>query len=148
MANIERLKTLCDEAVTNQAFAPRDGKTYCNFGARFIAEGMGFFGFPANALANDMVGFLACCPGWNEDTIERAHRHAICGGLAFLALEDHPHGHIAAVYPAPMEDSVTWGEQVPMLANVGRENGIMKTSKVYRLEARPILRAFLWGEKA
>ena len=146
MGNIERLKTLCDEAVASPTFFPRDGRSYCNFAAQYIAEGMGFFGFPANTLANDMIDLLAVTPGWVEDTIERAHRHAMRGGLAFLCLTDYPHGHLAAVYPAPMEPSGTWGEDVPVLSNVGQKNGIMKTSAVYRLETRPLIRAFLWGE--
>ncbi len=148
MADMERLRTLCDEAVLNPAFAPKDGKTFCNFAARFIAEGTGFFGLPVNTLANDLIVILATHPEVQEDSIERAHAHAIRGGLAFLALEEYPHGHIPVVYPAPMEMSGTWGGLVPMLANVGRENGIMKASAVYRLEKRPLLRAFLVGVTA
>ena len=148
MENIMKLKLLCDEAVANPSFEPRDGKTFCNFGARFIAEGMGFMGFPANILANEMIGFLATSSGWVEDSIARAHAHAARGGLAFVCLSEYPHGHIAALYPAPMEDSGTWGGPVPMLANVGRKNGVVKMSAVYRLETRPLLRAFLFGEVA
>ncbi len=148
MANAAKLRALCDEAVSNPAFAPRDGKTYCNLAARFVAEGMGFFGFPMNILANEMIHFLASHPDWREDSVERAHVHAMRGGLAFLVLEEYPHGHIPAIYPAPMEPSGTWGEDVPMLANVGRTNGIMKASAVYRIEKRPLLRAFLYGEAA
>lgn len=148
MVNVERLRALCEEAVMNPAFAPREGKTYCNFSARFIAEGMGFFAFPANTLANDLIAILSTDPAVREDSIERAHAHALRGGLAFLVLEEYPHGHIPVFYPAPMELSGTWGELVPLLANVGRENGIMKASKVYRLEKRPLLRAFLVGEVA
>jgi len=148
MTNIERLRGLCDEAVANPAFAPRGGRTFCNFAARFVAEGMGFFGFPSVILANDMIELLAVTPGWTEDSIARAHLHASRGGLAFLALTEYPHGHLAAVYPAPMEASGTWGEDVPILANVGRENGIKKTSAVYRVDKRPLIRAFLFGETA
>lgn len=148
MANVARLQQLCTEAVSNPAFVPKFGKTFCNFCARYIAEGMGFFGFPANAMANDMIGFLATRPEWREDSIERAHAHAIRGGLAFLTLTEYPHGHIAAVYPAPMESSGSWGEDVPLLANVGATNGIMRASAVFRADSRPMLRAFLFGETA
>ncbi len=149
MEKVATLQALCEEAVSNPRFEARDGKKFCNLGARFIAEGMGFFGFPVNILANEMVGFLASHPDWTEDSIDRAHRHAERGGLAFLTVEEHPHGHIAAIYPAPMEMSGTWGEPVPMLAQIGSAavgNGIKKASAVYRLEKRPLLRAFLFGE--
>lgn len=146
MANIARLRQLCDEAVINPAFSPRDGRTFCNFSSRFIAEGMGFFGFPYNTLVNDMVNILQIAPEWREDIIARAHGHAMKGGLAFLALTDEPHGHMVAIYPAAMEPSGTWGMDVPLLANVGASNGIMKTSAVFR--AGSPVRCFLFGETA
>lgn len=146
MVQIERLRMLGMEAVGNPVFAPRDGKTHCNRSSKFIAEGMGYYGLPANTLANDFIAILAIAPGWVEDTIDRAHKAAMRGQLAFVCLEDHPHGHIAAVAPEPMEFSGSWGVEVPLLFNVGRENGLMKASKVYRAASIPSLRAFVREE--
>lgn len=139
------LKALCDEAVSNPAFAPRDGKTYCNFAARFISEGPGFFGLPVNTLANGMIAILELAPEWREDSLDLAHSHAVRGRLAFVALSDEPHGHIAAVYPAPMAESGSWGQKVPMIANVGKVNGIMRLSGAFRAADKSRMRYFLYG---
>lgn len=146
MANVEKLRARGIEVVTDPAYAPRDGKTFCNLGARFVAEEMGYFGLPANGLANDLIAFLSGAPGWAEDTMERAHAAALKGGLAFVGLVDHPHGHIAALAPEPMEPSGSWGEEVPLIFNVGKTNGMMRLSQAFKAADRPSLRFFIWED--
>lgn len=141
----EHLKAVCDSVVADPSLAPHDGKTFCNVASRKIAEGMGYFGITSNMLANDLILFLASAPGWAEGTLASAHAYALNGGLAFIALSEAPHGHIAAVYPAPMQESGTWGGPVPMLANVGRTIGVMKLSAVFKVADKEKLRAFVYG---
>jgi len=146
MANVEKLRALGMEAVENPLFKPEGAVTKCNLGARFIAEGMGYFGLPAGALADDMIQFLAAAPGWREDSIDRAFDCAQKGGLAFIGLEDHPHGHICAVAPEPRQACGTWGTEVPMVFNVGKTNGLLRLSQAFTLGDAARLRAFVWEE--
>jgi hypothetical protein len=44
------------------------------------------------------------------------------------------HGHVAVVYPAPMQRSGSWNKTVPMLANIGKKNGLMRASQAFPLE--------------
>jgi hypothetical protein len=150
-----RLKALCDEAVTNPAWVEHDitgdGKTetFCNRAARFIAEGMGCFRFRHDQSANQMLRAMAADPeNWlAEDDLARLSKAACRGALAFVGIEDEPHGHINAVAPLPMEQSGTWGRPVPMVAQVGTArvgNGVKKLSAAYRLEHAPLLRGFIY----
>lgn len=141
---VARLRSLGMEAVTNPAFLPRDGKTYCNLAARFVAQGMGCFQIPANMLANQMLDFLAHAEGWREDSLERGHAAACRGGLAFVGAQADPHGHILSMAPEPKQWSGTWGDAVPLGYNVGRSNGLMKLSQAFKKADRPRLRTFVW----
>lgn len=145
MTPIEKLKAICDKTVLDHGLAPHDGKTYCNVACRQISEGMGYAGISDKLLANDIITLLSTAENWKEVSVVHAHAHALLGGLAFVAVSEKPHGHIAAVYPAPMQDSGSWGAKVPMLANVGKTNGVMKLSGVFRVAQRPVLRAFIYG---
>lgn len=137
------LKAICDAVIADPELLPRGGKTYCNVASRRIAAGMGFQ--MDVMLANAMIDFLAKHPEWKEASINDAATHGQNGKLAFVALSDEPHGHIAAVYPAPSEDSGSWGRKVPMIANVGTTNGVMKLSMAFRAAAKDRLRCFLYA---
>ena len=140
---VQRLLTLQEEAVSNSAWLRTpDGRTFCNRALAFVAQGMGYF-FPAAELANDMIDHMAADPRWTEDSMERAHSHAMRGGVAVAALQDHPHGHVGTLAPLPMEESTTWVCAVPMIANVGEENGIMRLSGAVKAADRYRLRFFL-----
>lgn len=150
-ANVEKLRALGMEAVSNPAWIAHDitgdGKveTFCNRSARFVAEGMGYFSIPRNLYANGMIAFFASSPDWSEDSIERAHEAAMKGGLAFVCLEDDPSGHICAIAPEPRQASGSWGIEVPVVFNVGRTNGVIRLSQAFRLQDLPRLRAFILG---
>lgn len=156
MQNVEKLKLLQMEAVTNPEWISRDvtgdGKpeTFCNYASRFIAEGMGCLTLKPGVLANAMIEAIQIDGDWREDTIERAHAHALKGGLAFLTLSEWPHGHLCSISPEPMQDSGTWGRKVPIVANVGpaKSHGIVKASVAFKAADAPMVRAFLWGETA
>ncbi len=119
--------------------------SYCNIAVRRISEGMGYFGFTPAMLARNMIEIMSIDTAWTEDTIERAHLHAMRGGLSVIGLDEYPHSHVAVIYPAPMEDSGSWGCPVPILANVGKTNGIMKASAVFKAADRSLIRCFLYG---
>ena len=145
---IETLRSLGMEAVTNPAWIAHDitgdgkAETFCNRGARFVSEGMGYFKIPRDLYANQMIAYFASSPDWREDTIERAHMAAMKGRLAFICVEDQPNGHLCAVAPEPKQVSGTWGMEVPCVYNVGRKNGLMKLSEAYRFAQMPLLRCF------
>lgn len=142
-----RLYALCEEATSNPAWFQRDdGTTCCNRAAAFIAQGMGYFGFRHGASANEMIANLEADPTWRADSLERATRHAMRGGLAFLTMKDEPHCHICAVAPLEMEDSGSWGGPVPMTANIGPKasHGIIRASYAFKAADRDRVKAFVY----
>jgi hypothetical protein len=141
-ARVSKLLALQEEAVANPSWQPAGGKTFCNRAVAFVAQGMGYF-FPATELADEMIAAMASDPRWTEDSLDRAAAHALKGGLAVAALEENPHGHVCTFAPLPKEISGTWGCQVPMVANVGKTNGIMRISGAFEAADRSRLRFFL-----
>lgn len=147
MERTNKLLGLCEEAVANPAWFQRpDGTTYCNRGAAFIAQGMGYFGFPHGSLANQMIAYLEQDPTWRTDSLERAADHANRGGLALMAISEEPHGHLCAVAPLPMAYSGSWGCRVPMVANVGpsKYHGIVRASVAFSAAKKPRVKCFVY----
>lgn len=154
MQKAANLKALCEEAVSNPAWVAHDitgdgkAETFCNRAAAFIAQGMGYFGFPSKISANQMIEHMAAHPGkWTEEhDLGRVADLAQKGVLVILGVSDYPNGHVTAVAPLPAEESGSWGRKVPMVAHVGggkTPNGIVKASGAFRLAQLPHLRAFV-----
>ncbi len=137
------LKGACDQVVADPELAPRGGKTYCNVAARRVASAMGFQ--MEVMLANAMIEYLAKNPSWKEASLEDAAAHAVLGKLAFVALSEEPHGHLAPLYPSPAAESGSWGQKVPIIANVGKTNGIMRLSGAFKAADKGKLRYFLYA---
>ena len=151
MMNFNPLKAACKFAIANPLFVMRDitgdgePETFCNRGLDEIAKAMGYSGFH-RLSANNQITLMRCSPDWTEDSMERAVAHALRGGLSVACLNDEPHGHVAVVYPSEMESSSTWGEDVAIVANVGKTNAIMRLSGAFRVEDRPSVSFFLHGD--
>lgn len=147
--NAVRLKEILDAVRSQADLAPlkdADGhvvRTYCNVALDRI---LGLCGVPrmVNKLngsplcANDMAEFMANSPTiWKEVTGDAACARASQGILVVAAQRnDDGHGHVACVYPSPEEYSGSWGKGVPVLNNIGRENGVMRASKCFRTEPK------------
>ena len=154
------LKDFCDEAIKKfpPEIDPKTGavlKTFCNFAVDYVAQRMGYKGFNYNGapyMADRICSVLLA--DWLELDGEQAHRLAASGVLCIAAqssaeiraaairlnkpaLKDARHGHIAVVYPAPrMVQSASWRKEVPLLANVGRKNGILGASQCFPAEPK------------
>jgi hypothetical protein len=121
------LKAACDAAIADKSLAPKNGETYCNFGLIKIMQLMGLA--PLSGRANQMI--IAMGAEWNAVTAGRAVALAKAGKLCVAGLAGDKHGHVAVVYPADMEFSGSRKKNVPMVANVGNKNGMMKASGAF-----------------
>lgn len=140
------LKATCDQVVVDPNLKQKpDGTTFCNVATRRIAEAVGFSGITDKMLANEIITFLAKNPSWREVAMDLAQAFAVGGGFAVVAMSDAPHGHIATLYPAPAAESGSWGQKVPIIANVGKANGIMRLSGAFRAADKAKLRYFVYG---
>ncbi len=158
----ELLKDVCDQVMADSDLAPEFDKTgrvsvtHCNAGALLVAQAMGCSEFDTEGdplIADQMIALMeANASGkWQTVSGSAATIHALSGGLAFAAKTSvelgEAHGHIAAVYPMGMQRSNSWKRDVPVLANVGRENGAEKASQVF-----PVLKGeptyFAWAKDA
>lgn len=150
MSNAIRLRQACDFAVSNPDWMMHDitadgvPETFCNRGLAYIAGEMGETMLKSDQYANTQIRLIS--DNWLEEVEEeRVTAHALAGGLAVACLPSHPHGHVAVVYPSEMEWSGTWGRKVPVIANVGKRNGVMKLSGAFRKESAPHIRFYLRG---
>lgn len=130
------LQYICDEVIADPALEPVGGITFCNEGARRVAQALGCPDFDDEGLlADDMCDIMAAGGRWTRVEGGEATDHALSGGLAFAAMSSsrlgEAHGHIAAIYPAPMEYSGSLARLVPMVANVGKQDREEKVSAAF-----------------
>lgn len=125
MRNAFKLIEICEDVVNDPSLAPADGKTYCNIALHRIAVKCGVSYFEGK-LANDICDLVAGHKDWRKEAdLARVQKHANSGGLAIAAQKDTPHGHVAVVAPGMAVPSGKWGKDAPIVANVGKKNGIM-----------------------
>lgn len=126
----EILKAACDGVVAATELRPeysvKSGKllrTFCNIGARRVAQAMGCHDFDDTDLNADAMHALMLAK-WKKVDSREAVLHALDGGLAFASMTGKQlgdeHGHIAAVRPEARQRSGSLGVDVPMVANVGK----------------------------
>ena len=142
-----KLDALCLQLVAAPDLQPApDGRTFCNFAIQRAAAAYGCRDLD-HLMANDMAAQLPALPGWRQVGGARAAMHALAGGLAIAAKAYPAHGHVAVVAPRACEYSGSWGRSVPVVANVGRQNGFMKCSQAFPVaEGEPLY--FAYGETA
>jgi len=128
------LRTACDEAVQDEKLAPQDGKTFCNLGVQVIAERIGYGEF-LGMLANQIVDHLERSGDFEDVGPLLATKKANSGVLVIAALRGKPHGHVAVVYPSGVTYSGKWKKECPVVANVGKRNGIMGAN--YAFDSEP-----------
>jgi len=128
------LKAACDSVLSDKTLCPeyKDGKlikTFCNIGARKIAQAMGCSELDSpEATADVMCAIMQKNESgrWKKVSGADATIYALSGVLCFAAMPSErmkeAHGHIAAVYPVGMQPSGSLGHDVPMLANIGKQN--------------------------
>lgn len=130
------MKALCDAALANPVFHPKNGTTYCNLALNSIAKGAGcdeFDGLMADEIYQLMV--TNASGKWARVDGSDVSIWALSNGLAVAALPSHrlgeAHGHVCAVYPLGMQASGSLGHDVPMVANIGKTVGVMRSSQAF-----------------
>lgn len=129
----EILKAACDSVVAAEELRPEysaDGKkllkSFCNIGARRVAEACGCFELDSPEENADVMHDLMVANAsgrWKKVLGAEAVLHALDGGLAFAIARstqlNEDHGHICAIRPESMQPSASAGHDVPIVANVG-----------------------------
>lgn len=115
-------------------------RTFCNIGLDRI---LGLCGIPRlinkvsmqPLCANDMCDYMRnSYTRWTKVTGEVACARASQGILVVACQKGNIHGHLCCIYPAPMQHSGSWGKDVPMASNIGKENGILRVSQCFKTE--------------
>lgn len=125
------LRQLCEAVLDDDRYQPKNGVTHCNQAVAQIAYGMGHGGL-TGLLANSIITLMGI--HWREVDGAEAARLAAQDVLVVAGQKEQPHGHVAVVFPDPMQKSGSWGKDVPMLANVGKINGVMRASQAFKTE--------------
>lgn len=155
------LKDAGEAALSNPAFKPSEGITHCNSAAISIANAFGCHELDG-LMADDQYKVMGknLSGKWKNVVRHDAVIHALDNGLAFAILPsyrimdgidpetDKPiyakHGHLAAVAPIGMQWSGSLQHDVPLVYNVGRTVGLMKTSQAFPvMSGDPYF--FIWG---
>lgn len=142
-----RYRDACLDAI-NRYPASRDGQTFCNLGVQYVCAAMGCPEF-AGLLANQIHAALEADENWRKMTgnlaawwIERTKALAV----ASWSNKDGP-GHCAMVFPGPLGYSGKWGyteaPRVPLVANVGKKNGVLPANKAFTVEPNYYVKVLL-----
>lgn len=130
------IKDVCDQAMANPKFQPKKGTTYCNMAVQFIADAMGcqeLDGLMADEIYQVMK--TNASGKWKNVEGSDATIWALSNGLSIAAMSSQDlgeaHGHVAVVYPLGMEGSASLGHDVPMVANVGKSVGVMRSTQAF-----------------
>lgn len=132
----KEIKDVLDQALANPDFKPYQGVTHCNEAIQFIAKEFGCDEF-TGMLADDIYETIVTNKSKKWDKVDSADASiwALSNGLAVAALPSYrlgeAHGHIVAVAPLPQEYSNTFRTEVPMVANLGKSVGYMRTSEAF-----------------
>lgn len=147
-AHAHRIRTLIvaqNDAMKNRRyFASVDQSsgnltTHCSEAALYIAKYVGTSakGILANAHgqnfdANIQINKLADSKsGFRKVTPAEAQALANVGVLVFATQHGAGHGHIASVRPVNVPNDSPIGRTGPLLANIGKFNGVARESKVF-----------------
>ena len=136
------LKAACDAALADpELAAERDiaGNiiaTHCNLGAQKIANAMGCHDLDDKMADQQYMTMSADVTGrWSSLSDVEAANCAQSGILVLAAMSSaklrEKHGHIAVLYPAPREFSGSLMSLVPMVANIGKENKVMRVTQAF-----------------
>lgn len=139
-----KLKRLCEDAINDPALKAVDvyidnqkvTRTYCNKAVQKIARGMDVHVFLEKGMTADQI-YDYCASNWVKVDGEWAAEFAKAGGLGIAAVKGDPHGHCAVVAPIDAAKSPSWGCVVPVVANVGNNNGFMLVSAAFKKSNRP-----------
>jgi hypothetical protein len=133
---MDDIKALYDAALANPAFQPANGVTHCNEAINSVAVALGcseFVGLMADEIYSTMVNNAS--GKWQKVDPSDAAIWALSNGLAIAAMSSsmlgEAHGHVAGCYPVGQQFSGSFNGDVPVLANVGRTVGVMKSSEAF-----------------
>ena len=137
-AKRDRLENVCRAVVVDPDFVSRDitgddiKETFCNRALWEIAAEMGCEVFKKKKMyARDIIKHCQNSGDWTEVNPEKALEHAKRGNLAICGKRYPTMDHVAAIFPTDMLFSGSWDKYVPVVANVGKRNGIMKVTEAF-----------------
>lgn len=130
------LRMICESVLSDDKLKPQTlngiTTTYCNVAVQRIALGMSCDKFNAKMDANAMVALMK--NSWRQVDGKLAYEMAMDDKLVIAGVAEARHGHVAVVFPEKMQYSGSWKKDVPMVANVGKHNGVMRTSQAFNIE--------------
>lgn len=152
-ADPEKLKTFLDNLVKDPSLKMRpDGTTFCNVGLERSCvmfechdlektEG----GAIVPMTAREIRAYLKSKPSeWLQCLGPQAADYAQRGGFGVASMDimvvgpdkrvtsvPAAHDHVATLYPGPLRTSDSLRRGVPLVANVGKDNGVMASTKAF-----------------
>ena len=134
-----QIQAACDNALSNSKFQPDGFTTHCNEAVFSIFKQLDFDIFwnmeaKRIMMANEMVTWMKVCPLFKLVTIDEAIKASVDGvSLCVAGQQEAIHGHVCVLYPTDKTTfSGHWQQSVPMIANIGKTNGIMGLNYAFK----------------
>lgn len=143
------IKLLCEIVLKDPTLQPVKGVTHCNQAVARVAAAMGCADLNG-LMADEQYQVMArnSNGNWKKVSGSDAAIHALGNGLAVAGLPsqtlDEAHGHVAVLYPIGMQLSASLGHDVPMVANIGKTVGVMRSSQAFPVD-KGEAEYFIWG---
>jgi len=106
-------------------------ETFCNFAVQRVCNKVAGYTKLSGMLANEMFDFMIESEEWELVPTSEASKWAKLGRIVVAIKHYKRHCHTASIYPTESQYSGSWQKDVPMCANVGGTNGVMKVSEAF-----------------
>lgn len=132
MDAVNKIRLAIHKVLSLDKLLPKNNTTYCNVGLYYILKQLGFANDPnfifiptkAPHTANNI--YLNLKKNFKNVSIQECIKNILTGNIYVSAKMGKEHGHVAIIYPSKtVVYSNKWGINVPLVANIGYENGIM-----------------------
>ena len=137
--SVDTLRQACARALDNPSFQPANGETFCNLAVTSVAEAMGceeFSGLMADQIYAKMEANAS--GKWEKVVGPVASQDASEGNFVVAAMSStqlgETHGHVATCYPQAAGFSGSLNKYVPVVANIGKSVGVMKSSEAFPVD--------------
>ena len=137
ISNVNKIRLACHKVLGNTEILPKNGETYCNIGfwlmMKLLGHSIPFTNQAQNSplLANEIIDILE--KNYKKIDMDYCLNNVLSGNIFVCGLKAKEHGHIAVIYPmiSPVI-SKKFKKEVPLVANIGKTNGIMGMNWAFR----------------
>ncbi len=136
MNKLEKLKSLLEMILTDNSLKPEGDVTHCNQAVISVMNAYNYYAFDG-MMANQICNYLVNANDWVSMDGTQAQKAANLGQVLIAAHPYLEHGHVAMIAPGQCALSGKWMVSVPIVANVGKDVGMMAANMAFPVSDTP-----------